>query len=83
MFRPTDRLRLFALLHVSLDIHKHFTKIKFKFEVLNQRMFFFSDSCAVFPSFLSLFGRSVFTVIWQKYHIMKDSALRTSYLAVT
>ncbi len=31
----------------------------------------------------SVAGCSVFSVIWPKYHIIKDSALRTSYLAVT
>ncbi len=31
----------------------------------------------------SYVGAQFFSVIWPKYHIIKDSALRTSYLAVT
>ncbi len=63
MFRPTDRLCLFASLHVSLDIKINISpKSSSNTKLLTSKCFFgfFLDSCPIFPSFLSLCGRSVF-----------------------
>ncbi len=79
MYRPTDRLRLFASLHVSLG----YIKIKLKYKVFDQHIFFpiiTATSEAVRVSHLRFMnfqviqvsvGAQLFPVIWPKYNYYK------------
>ncbi len=94
MYRPTDRLCLFASLHVSSG----YIKIKLKYKVFDQHIFFpviTATSEAVRVSHLrfmnfqviqvsvAMWALSCFLLFGQNIIIIKDSALGPSYFAVT